>query len=101
MSWAQVLESDRKRVCFFIKTGNADIFLEQLHWFNELIKQEWINKGNRALDFQSHGPRIILILDNASFHKPQDILKKVSQELTNFRTDFLPAILALTTILLN
>jgi len=57
-------------------------------------------KGNCSGDFQSHGPRIILILDNASFHKRQDILSKVSQELPNFRLDFF-ASLALTTILLN
>jgi transposase len=86
-----IRESDRKRVCFFIKKGNADIFLEQLQQFNELIKQEWVNKGNRALDFQSDGPGIILILDNASFHKRQDILSRVSKELPNFRLDFLPA----------
>ena len=41
-----IRESDRKRVCFFLKKGNADIFLEQLQQFNELIKQEWVNKGN-------------------------------------------------------
>ena len=86
-----IRESDRKRVCFFIKKGNADIFLEQLHQFNELIKQEWVSKGNHCEDFQSHGPRIILILDNASFHKRQDILSRLSKELTNFRLDFLPA----------
>ncbi|PSB30640.1 IS630 family transposase [Chlorogloea sp. CCALA 695] len=86
-----IRESDRKRVCFFIKKGNADIFLEQLQQFNELIKQEWVNKGNRSEDFQAHGPRIILILDNASFHKRQDILSQLSKQLTNFRLDFLPA----------
>ena len=86
-----IRESDRKRVCFFIKKGNADIFLEQLQQFNELIKQEWVNKGNRAENFQSDGPGIILILDNASFHKRQDILGRVSKELPNFRLDFLPA----------
>ena len=75
--------------------------MEQLQQFNELIKQEWVNKGNRSEDFQSHGPRIILILDNASFHKRQDILSRLSQELPNFRLDFLPAIVALTTILWN
>lgn len=86
-----IRESDRKRVCFFIKKGNADIFLEQLQQFNELIKQEWVNKGNCAEDFQAYGPRIILILDNASFHKRQDILSQLSKQLTNFRLDFLPA----------
>ena len=86
-----IRESDRKQVCFFIKKGNADIFLSQLQQFNELIKQEWVDKGNCSSNFQSHGPRIILILDNASFHKRQDILSKVSKEFPNFRLDFLPA----------
>jgi transposase len=85
-----IRESDRKRVCFFIKRGNADIFLEQLQEFNELIKQEWVNQGNRSEDFPLHGPRIILILDNASFHKRQDILIRLSEELPNFRLEFLP-----------
>ena len=61
-----------------------------LEMSNELIKQEWVNKGNRLEDFQSHGPRIILILDNASFDKRQDILSRLSQELPNFQLDFLP-----------
>ncbi len=86
-----IRESDHKRVCFFIKKGNADTFLEQLQQFNEFIKQEWVNKGNCSIDFQSKGLRIILILDNASFHKRQDIFSKISKELPNFRLDFLPA----------
>ena len=75
---------------FFIKKGDADIFLEQLQQFNELIKQEWVSKGNRWEDFTLHGPRIILILDNASFHKRQDILIRLSEALPNFRLNFLP-----------
>ena len=86
-----IRESDRKRVCFFIKKGDADIFLEQLQQFNELIRKEWVNQGNRFENFQAYGPRIILILDNASFHKRQDILSRISEELPNFRLDFLPA----------
>ena len=34
-----IRESDRKRVCVFIKKGNADIFLEQLQQLNQLIKR--------------------------------------------------------------
>ena len=90
MSWEQFENQTAPQVCFFIRKGNADIFLSQLQQFNELIKQEWVNKGNCSGDFQSHGPRIILILNNASFHKCQDILNKVSQEFRNFRLDFLP-----------
>jgi transposase len=78
-----IRESDRKRVCFFIKKGNADIFLEQLQQFNELIKQEWVNKGNCSEGFQSHGPRIILILDNVAARCRSDLTsERVTQRLS-------------------
>ena len=85
-----IRESDRKRVCFFIKKGNTDTFYEQLQQLNQLIKEEWVNMGNRSEDFQKHGPQIILVLDNASFHKRKDILRQISQELPNFLLEFLP-----------
>jgi transposase len=69
---------------------NADIFYEQLQELNKLIKQEWVSQGNRPENFSTQGPQIILILDNASFHKRQDILDKLSQELPNFVLEFLP-----------
>jgi transposase len=86
-----IREGDRKRVCFFIKKGEGDIFYEQLQQLNEFIKQEWIEQGNIAESFQENGPKIILILDNASFHKRKDILTKIAQELPNFVLEFLPA----------
>ena len=86
-----IREGDRKRVCFFIKKGNADIFFEQLQEFNKLIKEEWVSKGNRSENFQTDGPQIVLVLDNASFHKRQDIASKIAQELPNFVIKFLPA----------
>ncbi len=86
-----IREGDRKRVCFFVKKGEGDIFYEQLQQLNNLVKQEWISQGNRAEYFQKQGPRIILILDNASFHKRKDIAGKIAQELPNFVLEFLPA----------
>ncbi len=86
-----IRELDRKRVYFFVKKGNTDIFYEQLHQLNELIKQEWISKGHLGEDFSKYGPKIILILDNASFHKHKDILAKIFQEFPNFILEFLPA----------
>ncbi len=76
-----IRELDRKRVCFFVKKGNADIFYEQLQQLNGLIKQEWVSKGNRFEDFAKYGPKIILILDNASFHKHKDIIADASKVL--------------------
>jgi transposase len=58
---------------------------------NELIKQERVSKGNYPEDFLKHGSKIVLILDNASFHKCKDILGKISQDFPNFVLEFLPA----------
>lgn len=57
--------SDRKRVCYFVKKGNADSFYEQLYQLNELVKFEWIEQGNQAEDFHKLGAKIVIILDNA------------------------------------
>lgn len=74
-----IRELDRKRVCFFVNKGNADIFYQQLQQLNELSKQEWVSKRNNTEYFSKHGSKIILILDNASFHKRQDVLAKISK----------------------
>ena len=82
--------SDRKRVCYFVKKGNADSFYEQLYYFNEFVKQEWIAKGNRAEDFPKLGPKIVIILDNASYHKRTDIRAEIAKNLPNIILEFLP-----------
>ncbi len=38
------------------------------------IRQEWINLGNLPEDFREKGPKIIIILDNASYHKKKDVI---------------------------
>ena len=58
-----IREADRKRICFFIKKGEGDIFYQQLQQLNKLIREEWISQGNSTEDFQELGPKIILILD--------------------------------------
>ena len=82
---------DRKRLCFFVDRGNADSFFEQLAKLNEFVKQEWVDQGNAFELYQQIGPRVVVILDNASYHKRQDILDKVEQELPNIQLCFLPA----------
>lgn len=86
-----VRESDRKRICFFIKKGNADTFYEQLNQFHELMKKEWIEQGNCEHEFREKGPKIIIILDNASYHKRLDIRDRIAKELSNIILEFLPA----------
>ena len=84
-------EQARRRLCFFVKKGDADIFYEQLVQLYEFVKKEWIDKGNRAEDFEQSGPKIIVILDNASYHKRLDIREKIAQGLPRITLEFLPA----------
>ncbi|HEY9673990.1 MAG TPA: transposase [Waterburya sp.] len=46
---------------------------------------------NLACDFQEKGPKILIILDNASYHKRQDILSEIERSLPNIQLYFLPA----------
>ena len=86
-----IREHDRKRLCFFIKKGNADTFYEQLQQLNNFVTQEWIKKGNPPEDFKEKGPKVVIILDNASYHKRLDIPEKINKELSNIILEFLPA----------
>lgn len=86
-----IREHDRKRLCFFIKKGNADTFYEQLQNLNAFAKKEWVEKGNHLEEFKDKGPKLVIILDNASYHKRLDIQEKIAEELPNIILEFLPA----------
>jgi len=47
--------------------------------------------GNLAEQFQQTGPKIVLVLDNASYHKQLDIREQIVKELPNVVLEFLPA----------
>jgi len=81
---------DKKRINFVIKTGNADVFYEQLKSLNDFLLQEWIEQGKPIEEFQDGSAKIVIILDNASFHKRKDILDKVESEMPNIILEFLP-----------
>jgi transposase len=83
--------SDKKRLCYFVEKGNADTFYEQLKQLNEFVLTEWVAQGNIAEEFESNGPTIIIILDNASYHKRKDIRTKLETHLPNIILEFLPA----------
>jgi transposase len=83
-----VRDSDRKRICFFVKKGNGDIFYEQLYQLVENLKEEWIEQGNTAEDFQD--VKIVIVLDNASYHKRKDVTEKITNDLSNIILEFLP-----------
>ena len=81
---------DKKRVNFVIKKGNADVFYEQLKNLNNFLMQEWIDSGNKIENFNNLSAKIVIILDNASFHKRKDILEKIEAEMPNIILEFLP-----------
>ena len=82
--------SDKKRICFMVKKGDSLTFYEQLTKLNKSVKEEWIAQGNRAEDFEEKGPKILIILDNASFHKKSEILTDIENNLPNIILEFLP-----------
>ena len=82
---------NRKRICFLVEKGNSDSFYEQLERLNEAIKQEWLLAGNLAAEFQELRPKLLIILDNPSYHKKREILAKIEKHLPNIQLEFLPA----------
>ncbi|MBD1906869.1 IS630 family transposase [Funiculus sociatus GB2-A5] len=81
---------DKKRINFVIKKGKADVFYEQIKLLNLFLLQEWIEAGNEAESFTKCSAKIIIILDNASFHKRKDIFGKIEAEMPNIILEFLP-----------
>lgn len=81
---------DKKRMNFVIKKGNADVFYEQIKSLNTFLLQEWIEQGNNPEKFTECSAKIIIILDNVSFHKRKDVLEKIEAEMPNIILEFLP-----------
>jgi transposase len=81
---------DKKRINFVIKKGNAEVFYEQIKSLNNFLLQEWTEQGNSIESFLKDSARIVIILDNASFHKRKDILQKIESEMPNIILEFLP-----------
>lgn len=82
--------SDKKRWVDFITTGNSQNFKSVLLTFYKDIQREWCEQGNKKEDFDKNGPKIVIILDNASFHKKQEILAEIAEEMPNIILEFLP-----------
>ena len=81
---------DKLRLNFFVDKGNGESFFECLEKLNKFIKAEWVEQGNKHELYEPIGPRILVILDNASYHKRQDIIDKIAQALPNIQLCFLP-----------
>ena len=55
----------------------------------ENLKQEWVEQGNAIEDLEK--VKIVIILDNASYHKRKDIKENIKNELPNIILEYLPA----------
>ena len=82
---------DKKRLIFVIKKGDSDTFYARIKSLNAWIIQEWVARGGVAEKFRDSGMKVVIILDNASFHKKKDILLKISAEMPHIILEFLPA----------
>ncbi len=81
---------DKLSLNFFIDKGSGESFFESLEKLNKFIKVEWVRQGNKSELYERIGPRVLVILDNASYHKRQDIIDKIEQTLPNIQLCFVP-----------
>jgi len=82
--------SDKKRFVEFLNVSNADNFHKVLKIFYQELINEWVEGGNEAKDFAEKGAKIVIILDNASFHKKKGYIEKITAETPNICLEFLP-----------
>lgn len=82
--------NDKKRMCFVIKKGDSETFYEQIQELNEFVKQEWVSKGNEPDEFENKGRKIVIILDNASFHKKKEVIERIEVNLPKIKLEYLP-----------
>jgi transposase len=83
--------SDKKRFVEFVKKGNSETFYEVMKVFYAEAMREWVEDGNLAEEFEAKGPKIVIILDNASFHKKAEIIKQIEKEMPKIHLEYLPA----------
>jgi transposase len=62
----------------------------RLPCFYEELINEWVSAGNQASEFAEKKAKIVRVLDNASFHKKEECLKKIETEMPNLHLEFLP-----------
>ena len=75
--------SDKKRRVDFLNKGNGDSFYQVLKDFYRELKYEWAGEEKDIKDFEEKGPKIVIILDNASIHKKKGMLDQIKAEMPN------------------
>jgi len=82
--------SDKKRFVDFLDKSHSKNFYKVLKIFYQELVNEWIEKGNKREEFVDKGPKIVIILDNASFHKKAEYIQKIEAEMPNIHLEYLP-----------
>ena len=82
--------SDKKRFVDFLDKSNSKNFYEVLKIFDREIINEWVEAGNKREDFEKEGATIVVVLDNASFHKKEEYIKKIETEMPKIHLEYLP-----------
>ena len=80
----------KERWVDFLSKGNGEGFYEVLKQFYQDCKYKWAGEDKNVDDFEKEGPKILIILDNASIHKKKEIVKKIQEEMPNIVLEFLP-----------
>ncbi|MEG4944988.1 hypothetical protein [Microcoleus sp. F4-D5] len=65
----------------FLKKGNSYNFYRVLKLFYKELINKWVSAGDRASEFAEKGAKIVIILDNAFFHKKEEYLKIIETEM--------------------
>jgi transposase len=82
--------SDKKRFVEFLTKSNSNNFYKVLKLFYQDLITEWVEAGNNREDFTEKGCQIVIVLDNASFHKKQDYIQIIKTEMPNIHLEYLP-----------
>lgn len=82
--------SDKKRFVELISKSNSNSFYKVLKLFNQDLINEWVEAGNNREYFTEKGSKIVIVLDNASFHKKQEYIQIITTEMPNIHREYLP-----------
>ena len=80
---------DRFPLSFFVEEGNGESFFEQLVLLNKFVYTEWVQPEDKSKLYERIDPRVLVILNNASYHKRQDIIERIEQSLPKIQRVFL------------
>ena len=82
--------SDKKRLVDFLPKGTGENFYKVLRDFYQEVQYEWAGENRKIDTFEEYGPKIVVILDNASIHKKEEFIEKIKLEMPNLVLEFLP-----------